>query len=183
MRWRRSRRVDKQFVETGDILWVFKNLPLAEHPQAAAAATAAECAGEQGKFWEMHDALFETVEQWAVDDVDPELIAIAAGLGLEAAPFATCLSSRGALERVLGDVQDAQGVVSVTPTFIALYGRQWHDLSWRHHARGLYRHAELAAQRGAGGRRIGRDRSWGTVWWGLWAEAVGRSPPRRKRGD
>ena len=114
--------VDKQFVDTGDILWVFKNLPLQEHPQAAAAAVAAECAGEQGKFWEMHDALFAAVDRWAVDDPDAALAKLAGELKLDSTKFASCLGGRQALERVMADVYDAQGIVSTTPSFIALYG-------------------------------------------------------------
>jgi len=116
--------VDRTFVDTGEIRWVFKNLPLQEHPQAAAAATAAECAGEQGKFWEMHDLLFEQMEQWAIDDPDPVLVQLADKLALDSAAFATCLSSRTALERVLADVYAAQRVTNSTPTFIMLFGGQ-----------------------------------------------------------
>jgi protein-disulfide isomerase len=114
--------LDERFVDSGEVLWVFKHLPLRMHPQAVIAAVAAECAAEQGKFWEMHDRLFDTVEQWAVEQPEPILLATGGELGLNRRAFAECLDSRQALERVLADLYDAQDVTAETPTFVALYG-------------------------------------------------------------
>jgi protein-disulfide isomerase len=114
--------VDKEFVDTGKIQWVFKHLPLQAHPQAPTAAAAAECAGDQGKFWEMYHLLFEKADQWAVDDPDPALEKLAGELGLDTEAFSTCLAGRKALERVLGDMYDAKELTSETPTFVMLYG-------------------------------------------------------------
>ena len=114
--------LDQEFVDSGEILWVFKNLPLKEHPHAPAAATAAECAGAQGMFWEMHHLLFERLEAWSGGDAEAGLLALADELGLESATFLACFNGRQALERVLGDLYDAQGVVSTTPNFVILYG-------------------------------------------------------------
>jgi protein-disulfide isomerase len=116
--------LDKQLVDTGDVMWVFKNLPLQEHPQAAAAAAAAECAGEQSQFWQMHDLLFQKMSDWAVKDPDPALNALAGQLKLDGAKFAACLQGRAALERVLADVYDASAVGYSTPTFVALANGQ-----------------------------------------------------------
>jgi protein-disulfide isomerase len=113
--------IDQALVNTGQVLWVFKNLMLRSLPQSPAAAAAAECAGEQGRFWEMHDLLFSTQEQWSVNPPDPVLTALAGQLKLDAARFSACLSSRQALERVLADMYDAQGTASTTPTFVVLY--------------------------------------------------------------
>jgi protein-disulfide isomerase len=114
--------IDKALVDTGKIMWVFKNLPLREHPQASAAAAAAECAGKQGKFWPMHDLLFTSQASWAVDSPDSALLKLAGNLQLDAAQFTACYNSRDALEPVLRDVQDSQGVATTTPTFIILSG-------------------------------------------------------------
>jgi protein-disulfide isomerase len=116
--------LDETFVEMGEIMWVFKPLPLRIHPQSPAAAAAAECAGDQGRFWDMYHALFEAQEQWAVDDADPKLVRLAEGLRLDTDRFGACLKSREALERVLADLYDAQGVVSETPSFVILFGGQ-----------------------------------------------------------
>lgn len=113
--------LNERYVDTGQIMWVFKNFPLAIHPQAPAAATAAECAGEQGEFWAMHDLLFETVEEWSVDPPDAVLESLAAELGLDGAAFSSCLASRAPLERVLADVFDLTSIFSTTPTFVVLF--------------------------------------------------------------
>jgi protein-disulfide isomerase len=116
--------LDKKFVETGQVLWVAKHFPLRSHPHAPVAAAAAECAGDQGKFWAMHHLLFERVEQWSAgDDPDPALGRLAADVGLDRARFTACVTSRKALERVLRDLYDGQGIgVRNVPTFILIHG-------------------------------------------------------------
>jgi protein-disulfide isomerase len=116
--------LDGEFVESGKILWVHKHLPLQMHPQALVAAAAAECAADQGKFWEMHDLLFETVDQWGVDEPEPVLESLANELGLDSTEFAACLGSREPVERVVSDIYDSFGAVSSTPSFIVLSGGQ-----------------------------------------------------------
>ena len=76
---------------------VWKDFPLTQiHPQAFKAGEAAHCAGEQGKYWEYHDRLFEN--QQALQPAD--LKKHAADLGLDAAKFASCLDSSKYGERV-----------------------------------------------------------------------------------
>ena len=112
--------IDETFVDTGQVMWVYKHFPLSVHPQAAAAAAAAECAGDQGAFFEMDHLLFENQEDWSIDDPGPVFVELAGDVGLDTAAFATCLASREPLERVLADMYDATGVVSQTPTFIII---------------------------------------------------------------
>jgi protein-disulfide isomerase len=116
--------LDEQFVETGALLWVAKHFPLRMHPHAPVAATAAECAGEQGKFWAMHHRLYEQMEQWSDgDDPEPALERLSAALELDRGQFSACLQSRRALERVLRDLYDGQGIgVRNIPTFILYAG-------------------------------------------------------------
>ena len=113
--------LDQQYIETGQVMWVFKHLPLQSHPQALAAATAAECAGDQEAFWEMHDLLFERVGEWAVEQPDAVLTGLAGELGLDEPAFASCLGSRAALERVVEDLYDTTVIFGSTPTFVLLY--------------------------------------------------------------
>jgi protein-disulfide isomerase len=123
--------LDKRFVDTGEVMWVVKHFPLRIHPRAPVAAAAAECAGDQGKFWAMHHLLFERMEQWSKsDDPDRALVALGAELKLQKAQFATCLMSRKALERVLADLYDAQAIgVKSTPTFVLFHGGTGHVLA------------------------------------------------------
>lgn len=88
-------------------------VPTRLHPQACLAAIAAECAGEQGKFWEYHNVLFDNQQQLGREF----LIGFAARLGLDQARFASCLSSDEARARVQRDAEaGAQLGIDSTPT-------------------------------------------------------------------
>lgn len=115
--------LDAELIESGAVRWVFKNLPLRVHPYAPAAAAAAECAGDQGQFWPMHDQLFARQADGAEGEIDAALATLAAELELDMEAFVACTASRQALERVLPDLYDAQGVADSTPTFIFLDGK------------------------------------------------------------
>ena len=68
---------------------VYRDMPLPIHPLAPKAAEAAACAGDQGKFWEMHDRLFDAKGKLEIAD----LKSYAGALGLDPAAFAACLDS------------------------------------------------------------------------------------------
>jgi protein-disulfide isomerase len=92
---------------------IFKDYPLPNHPQAPKAAEAARCAGEQNKFWEMHDAMF--ANQRALEL--PMLKQTARAIGLNGGAFDTCLDSGKyeATVRAGSELGDKMGVNS-TPT-------------------------------------------------------------------
>ncbi|MDQ3250175.1 MAG: DsbA family protein [Chloroflexota bacterium] len=113
--------LDETFVATDQIMWVFKNFPLDIHPQAPAAAVAAECAGDQGKFWEMHALLFANVAAWSISDPNSVLSDLAQQLALDADQFSACLSGEEAAQRVESDMADGTQFVQGTPTFIVLF--------------------------------------------------------------
>jgi NhaA family Na+:H+ antiporter len=98
----------------------FHHYPLvAVHPNAMAGAMAAEAAGEQGKFWEMHDALFEHQREWG-ESSNPEqmFIRLASQLGLDVNRFMQSLRSPALQTRILQDVTLGENVkVQATPTF------------------------------------------------------------------
>jgi protein-disulfide isomerase len=102
--------------EFGGIRLVFRHLPLADmHPLAEAAAESAEAAAAQGKFWEMHDALFE--QQMDIDDAD-DLEDLADGVGLDVERFRADLETRRYRARVQADVRRAAAdEAGRTPTF------------------------------------------------------------------
>jgi protein-disulfide isomerase len=95
--------------------FVFRNFPLATvHPYAEHAAEAAEAAGAQGKFWEMHDMLYEN--QNALGDED--LLKYASLLGLDLPRFTNELAQRVHAARVHEDfISGARGGVNGTPSF------------------------------------------------------------------
>lgn len=99
-------RLLKQIVPTyeGKVLWVHRHLPLRHsHPLAQGAAEAAEAAGAQGKFWEMHDSLFESEGALEQD----QLIEYARELDLDVARFADDLDSRRFRDAVNEDFKAA----------------------------------------------------------------------------
>lgn len=95
--------------------FVFRHFPLIQvHPHAEIAAEAAEAAGAQGKFWEMHDMLFENQDALDPDD----LIGYAVELGLDQPRFISELASHVHAPRVLEDLTSgARSGVQGTPTF------------------------------------------------------------------
>jgi protein-disulfide isomerase len=81
-------QLQRDFVDTGKARYFFLNFPLeALHPQAFRAAEAAECAGAQGRYWEMHDLLFKNQKAFT----DASLLRYASQLGLRVEPFEACL--------------------------------------------------------------------------------------------
>jgi protein-disulfide isomerase len=102
--------------ELGDQLrFVFRNFPLAEmHPHARLAAQAAEAAGAQGRFWEMHDLLFE--HQYALELQG--LIGYAKSLGLDIPRFERDLEASTYAKKVRDDFRSGvRSGVNGTPTF------------------------------------------------------------------
>ncbi|HXG55796.1 MAG TPA: thioredoxin domain-containing protein [Vicinamibacterales bacterium] len=82
--------INDEFIKTGKARYLFVDYPIAQlHPQAARAHEAAACAGEQGKFWQMHASLFASAP--AKDDA--ALTSQAQAAGANVATFKSCLSS------------------------------------------------------------------------------------------
>ena len=99
----------------GELRYVFRHFPIADkHPHALEAAEAAEAVGAQGKFWEMHDLLFERSP--VVDAIHLELYA--QELGLDVGRFAREMRVHAYLEKVREDMTSgAESGVTRTPTF------------------------------------------------------------------
>jgi protein-disulfide isomerase len=103
----------KKFGE--QLRFVFRNFPLTQiHPNAEPAAEAAEFAGASGKFWEMHNAIFENQNQLSV----PFLKELAAKVGLSSDKLDEALQSHEYLERIKADFMGGvRSGVNGTPTF------------------------------------------------------------------
>ncbi len=93
----------------------YRDFPIASlHPKAHKAAEAARCAGEQGKFWEFHDRLFESQAQAAIEDFKR----FAGELKLDSKRFAACLDSGKYAAAVQADVKEGTRLgITGTPTF------------------------------------------------------------------
>lgn len=112
--------------ERGDqVRLVYRHFPLQQHQYARTMAIAAEAAGLQGKFWEMHDMLFEKQDEWSKsNDVQELLKGYASAIGLDTGKFATDLQSQELSDKVAQSVAEGnkQGI-RATPTFY-LNGKQ-----------------------------------------------------------
>ncbi len=117
--------LDEQFIDQGKVMWVFKHFPVqSTHPYAFSAAYAAECAAQQGKFWEIHDLLFQRMEEWTKPENRSVYLGIAEELGLDTDAFAVCLDDPATVDAVNSDLADGSPFVRGTPTFIVLWGDQ-----------------------------------------------------------
>ena len=98
-----------------ELRFVFRHFPLAQiHPHAETAALAAEAAGAQGRFWEMHDILFEN--QIALEEED--LLQYAEALNLDTTEFSEALATGKHLPRIKQDFMGGvRSGVNGTPTF------------------------------------------------------------------
>ena len=108
-------QIESQYIDTGKVKLVYRDFPLSIHPQAQKAEEAAECAGEQGKYYEMHDMLFDRGVSGGVSSFKN----YAEQLGLDTAAFNSCLDSGEMAAEVKADMQAgaSQGIRG-TPGFI-----------------------------------------------------------------
>ena len=114
--------LEENYIDTGKIKLVYRDLPLDNiHPNARLAHISAECADEQGKFWEYHDMLFENQAQWSKlspTDLDSQLKQYASSLGLNSVSFESCLGSQTIADEVNADyLQGVSYGATGTPTF------------------------------------------------------------------
>ena len=108
-------RLEQDYVNTGKAKFVLRDLPIeAIHPLAFKAAEAAHCAAVQGKFWEMHDRLFNNQSALGRKDLTMH----AQALGLDTAAFDKCVDDDAGAPRIRQDVADSERVgARGTPIF------------------------------------------------------------------
>ncbi|MFA5077327.1 MAG: thioredoxin domain-containing protein [Candidatus Micrarchaeia archaeon] len=100
--------IESNYVESGKVRYYLRDYLL--HPNSKAAATAARCAGEQGKYWDMHKVLFERQEEWASlsgDMASAKFGSYANELGLNGAAFIQCYASGKYDSSIVVDQNDA----------------------------------------------------------------------------
>jgi protein-disulfide isomerase len=108
-------QLKESYIDTGKMRYIFRDFPLEQlHPQATAASIAANCAGQQGKYWEMHHELFMNQNR-----IGPALFTeLAESLELDSQAFATCLDDPAQKEEVEKDLAYGQSVgVRGTPHY------------------------------------------------------------------
>ena len=131
-------QLEKNYPE--DVRVVFRHFPLPQHDKARLAAQAAEAAGIQGKFWEMHDLIFKEQDTWAsqslsssgtpapamtVAQFEDWLKVQAAAIGLDAARFASDLKSEAVIQKVENAYQQAERIGIPSTPFLLINGRAY----------------------------------------------------------
>jgi len=111
-----------EYVSTGKVKFVYRDFPLSSHPLALPFAEAAECAGDQDKYWDMHDMIFGEQVKLAdglLDSIDVTDLSVWAGdLEMDVDEFETCMEDRKYLEEIQKDFSDGTAAgVTGTPSF------------------------------------------------------------------
>jgi len=114
-------QLKKEYIDTGKLRFVSRNLPLPFHPFAEGAALAAACAGDQDKdkYWKMRDALFSHSTELQADKVQ----GYAKELGLNMQRFNKCVESKKHLKKIEADMAAARAIgITGTPSFLLARG-------------------------------------------------------------
>jgi protein-disulfide isomerase len=114
--------VRSRIIDAGLANLTYYDFPLNQHRNTVAASNAAACADEQGKFWPMHDRLFQAQDEWngeATDAPKPFFKRYAGEVGLDVARWESCFDARKYQSRINANL--AEGLrrgVNSTPTFL-----------------------------------------------------------------
>lgn len=104
----------KDYIDTGKVQYIFRDFPLEFHPNAISASIAANCAGEQGVYWDMHDSLFINQKRLGKVLYDE----LARTLRINSVSFDACLKDAKQAQEVASDFTYGQSVgIEGTPTF------------------------------------------------------------------
>ena len=116
-------QIKTNYINNGKAKLYFRDYPLSFHANALPAANAARCANEQGKFWQMHDKLFETQTTWSNSpDAKSLFVEYATSIGLNNASFEACYSANKYNSAIASDESQGQsyGVQGTPGTFMIL---------------------------------------------------------------
>jgi len=109
-------QLKKEYIDTGKVRFVSRDLPLDFHPNAPGAAVAARCAGEQHKFWEMRDAMMLDT---ATDLGSESILKYGQKTNLDMTAFSACLKDKKYTDAIKKDATDAGTLgISGTPSFV-----------------------------------------------------------------
>jgi len=113
--------IREQLIQTRRLRWRMRPFPLS-FAWSHLSALAAECVGEQGRYWEMADALFQSLNDWGLSRRSPagRFRDLARGVGADVAAYDACMDSRGYAGRIAASRREGEARgVSGTPTFFA----------------------------------------------------------------
>ena len=114
------RTIEREYITTGKVRWVFVNFPLTSlHANAVAAASTAVCAARQGAFWPMHDLIYQYQETWApLKEPGPFFVSLADSAGISKSKLVECVRSPATEAELRYEAEGAEraGATS-TPTF------------------------------------------------------------------
>ena len=118
-----ERQLVDAYVATGKVYFTFRSFGEFIGPESKASAEAAYCAGDQGKFWEMHDIIFANHTGENVGDYsNRRLLAMAEKIGLDMAAFQSCFNGNKYADRVNKDFTDGSATgMKGTPAFVMTY--------------------------------------------------------------
>lgn len=116
-------QIKKEYIDTGKLKFVYRDFPLSFHQGAAPAAEGAECAEDQGKFWQLHDKIFQEQDkqgQGTIQFTKSDVVKWAGQTGLDMGKFNQCLDSGKYKAEVEKDIADgtAAGVTGTPAIFI-----------------------------------------------------------------
>ena len=107
--------IKSKYIDTGKVRFVSRDLPLKSHPWAMAAAEASRCAGDQGKYWEMRDALMQHASEMSASLIDQLARSLIKDMNL----YRACTESRKYYADVKADIEAAMAVqIPATPGFV-----------------------------------------------------------------
>jgi protein-disulfide isomerase len=112
--------IRREYVDAGKVRMAYVNLPLNSHRHALPAAEAAMCAAAQGKFWPVHDGIFESQDAWH-DDADPmpAFTGVAERAGVDMTAWRECVQSHATRPLIDADAERAtRSGIQSTPSFI-----------------------------------------------------------------
>jgi protein-disulfide isomerase len=112
-------QLEKEYVATGKVRWIFINFPLSMHRNAAPAAEFAMCAAREGKFWPAHDLLFRRQKVWAeLPNTGTYFLGLADSLKLPREKLRSCLETGATRQEIRDDAAGAmKSGAHSTPTF------------------------------------------------------------------
>jgi len=117
--------LEEEYIKTGKVYYIFKDLPVFGN-ESMTSATAAECAGELGDYWAMHDWLFQNQNAWKFKPEAADIITQGAiELGFDETAFKECLHSSQFKQEITDDFAEARKIgAQGTPTFM-INGRRY----------------------------------------------------------